>query len=114
MRSSPAGTGGDAATTTAAAAGVARLGTNATLATASVGAIGMPLTPPFDSGATPSACHCLCWSSGIVTTCGSDAQATPLHSRASTPALFQPGRGQPWSSDRLSGCAGGRAVNTRH
>ena len=28
--------------------------------TASVGAIGMPLTPPLVSGATPRACHCPC------------------------------------------------------
>ncbi len=37
---------------------------------------------------------------------GSDAQATPLHSKASTPALFQPGRG---SARR----AGARAVERR-
>ena len=31
------------------------------------------------------------------------AQATPLHSRASTPALFQPGVGQAGASARRSG-----------
>ena len=99
-----------------ASAGAARLGTKSTVATASVGAIGIPLVPPLDSGATPKACHWRCWSSGIATTRGSEAQATPLHSKASTPALFQPkgkeSAGQDRSSDRLSGCAWVRDVNT--
>jgi hypothetical protein len=89
------------------------LGTKSTVATASVGAIGIPLTPPPESGLSPSACHCRCWSSGIVAGRGKDAQATPLHSKASAPALFQPGVGQPRSSDRRSGCAWVRDVNTR-
>ena len=72
----------------------------------------MPLTPPLDKGATPSACHCRCSSTGRITTRGSDAQATPLHNNASTPALFQPGLGQVRAIERRNGCAWVRAVNT--
>ena len=50
--------------------------------------------------------------SGMATTFGSDAQATPLHSKASSPALFQPGVGQFRAIERRSGCAWVRAVNT--
>jgi hypothetical protein len=47
-----AGAGGGVAT----GAG-ARFGTKSTVSTASVGAIGIPVAPPFDSGAIPRACH---------------------------------------------------------
>jgi hypothetical protein len=72
----------------------------------------MPLTPPPDKGATPSACHWRCWSSGIATTLGSDAHATPLHNNATTPALFHPGVGQDRASERRNGCAWVRPLNT--
>ena len=93
--------------------GAARLGTKSIVATASVGAIGIPLTPPLDSGATPSACHCRCWSNGITAAGrGKLAQATVLHNSASTPALFHPGCGQAGASACLSGCACCRDVIT--
>jgi hypothetical protein len=72
----------------------------------------MPVTPPLDSGASPSARHWLCSSFESSTARGSDAQATVLHRSASTPALFQPGVGQPRASERRSGCAWLRDVNT--
>ena len=53
----------------------------------------MPVAPPFDSGATPAPATGVCSSRRQLRGRGSDAQATPLHSRASAPALFQPGRG---------------------
>jgi hypothetical protein len=71
----------------------------------------IPLRAPFDSGATPSARHCRSWSLDSACALGNDAQATVLHSRAKAPALFQPGL-QPAKSDRRSGCAGMRDVNT--
>jgi hypothetical protein len=80
---------------------------------ASVGAIAIPVTPPLDSGASPSACHCRWSSLGSAVARGNDAQATVLHSSANAPAVFQPGRGQAGESDRLSGCAWLRDVNTR-
>jgi hypothetical protein len=43
---------------------------------------------------------------------GSDAQATVLHRSASAPAPIQPGRRQAGESDRRSGCAWLRDVNT--
>jgi hypothetical protein len=36
-----------------------------------------------------------------------------LHSSATAPALFQPGRGQERESERRSGCAWLRDVNTK-
>jgi hypothetical protein len=54
----------------------------------------MPLTPPLFSGATLSACHWRCSSIDAGTTRGREAQATPLHSKASAPALLQPGLSQ--------------------
>jgi len=35
---------------------------------------------------------------------GKDAQATVLHSKASTPALFHPARGKAGASDFRKGC----------
>lgn len=43
---------------------------------------------------------------------GSDAQATPLHSKASAPALFQPGVGQDAASERRKGWMLVRGVDT--
>src|SRR5690348_13057963 len=94
-----------------------RLGANSIGAAALVGAIAMPVTPPLDSGATPSARHWLCSSVENSAARGNDAQATVLHRSASTPALFHPkghgNRDQPGVSDRLSGRAWLRGVNTR-
>ena len=107
MRSGPAG----AAESFGPGCGAAVVGTNARLgansigSAAPVGAIAMPVTPPLDSGATPSACHWLCSSPGSSAVRGSEAQATVLHSSASAPALFQPGLGQAGASDRRNGCA---------
>jgi hypothetical protein len=64
----------------------------------------MPVAPPLESGASPSACH---WSRSSI--CGApeiggrDAQATVLQTSASAPALFQPGLGQAGAIDRRSG-----------
>ena len=91
----------------------ARSGANSIGAAASVGAIGIPVVPPLDNGATPRACHWPCWSTGSSVGRGNEAQATPLHRSANTPALFQPGRGQLGASARRSGCAWLRDVNTR-
>jgi hypothetical protein len=89
------------------------LGTKATASAVSVGAIGIPVTPPPDKGATPSARHCCSSAGGISAARGKLAQATVLHSKASTPALFQPGCGQACGSARRSGCAWARDVNTK-
>jgi hypothetical protein len=43
---------------------------------------------------------------------GSEAQATPLHSKASAPALFHPGVGQLRAIERRSGWECCRDVNT--
>jgi len=112
MRSGPEGAGAWAGAAAGASIGTALLGTKSTLVTASVGAIGIPLTPRLESGATPSACHC--WSSGSCPGRGKDAHATPLQSRASTPALFHPGLGQAGASERRNGCAWLGNVNTPH
>jgi hypothetical protein len=88
------------------------LGANSIDWAASVGAIATPVTPPLDSGATPSACHSRCSFAGKSSARGNDAQATVLHSRASAPALFHPGRGQVRASERRNGCAWVRDVNT--
>ena len=42
----------------------------------------------------PSACHCTCSSLRISWGLGSEAHAMPLHSSATAPAAFQPGRGK--------------------
>jgi hypothetical protein len=84
---------------------IARLGANSIGSAASLAAIGMPVTLPLDKGAIASACHWRCWSLEIPAGRGKDAQVTPLHSKASIPALFQPGRGHDGASARRSGCA---------
>jgi hypothetical protein len=104
--------GAAAGAATGATAGTARLGTKSTGAAASVGAIAIPLTPPLDRGATPSARHCCCSLIGIPTGRGKLAQATVLHSKASTPALFQPGPGHARAIARRIGCAWVRDANT--
>ena len=81
----------------------ARFGANAIDWAASVGAIATPVAPPLARGATPSACHWRCSSVESSSGRGSEAQATVLHSSASTPALFRPGSVQPGASARLSG-----------
>ena len=106
MRSGPLTAGAAAGVAAGAKAGVARFGTKSTGAAASVGAIGIPLTPPPDRGATPSACHCCRSSAGIAAAGrGKLAQATVLHKSASTPALFQPGLGQACEGACRIGCA---------
>jgi hypothetical protein len=44
---------------------------------------------------------------------GNEAQATVLHSKASTPALFQPTRGHAGASARRKGCAWLCDINTK-
>ena len=59
-----------------------------------------PVAPPFDRGAIPSACHCICSSLRSSAGLGSDAQATPLHSSASAPAACQLGSRSAGANDR--------------
>ena len=87
--------------TAGATAATARLGTKSTVSTASVGAIGMPLTPPLDKRRDAERLPLPLLVERIVATRGSEAQATPLHNKASTPALFHPGRG-PAGADRAA------------
>jgi hypothetical protein len=64
------------------------------LSTELVGAIGIPVTPPAERGATASACHC-CWSAGKeVAALGRLAQATPLKRIPARPAVFHVALGQ--------------------
>jgi len=60
----------------------------------------------------PSACHCDCSSAGSCIGRGKLAQATVLHSKASAPALFQPGGVQAGSSACRKGCAWFREIST--
>ena len=60
----------------------------------------MPLAAPMDKGAIASACHCCCCSTGTSKERGSEAQATPLHSKAKRPALFQRERGTAGAIER--------------
>src|SRR6476659_7194253 len=89
----------------------ARLGANSIGSAAAVGAIAIPVAPPLERGATPNDRHCCCSSDGASIARGKEAHATVLHSSASAPALFHPGRGQERASDRRSGCAWLRDVN---
>ena len=79
---------------------------------ASVGAIAIPVTPPLESGASRAPATGAARPLKGPRTRGSDAQATVLHSNASAPALFQPGRGQAGASERRSGWAWLGDVNT--
>jgi hypothetical protein len=74
----------------AGAGATSRAGTKSTGSTASLATIRIPLAPPLDSGLTPSACHWRCSSLESSMGRGRLAQATPLHSSAKMPALFQP------------------------
>ena len=111
MRSGPDCAGGSRAGDIAGAAAAALLGTKSTVATAAVGAIGIPVAPPFDNGATARAFHCCRESTGGDRVLGNDAQATPLQRSASTPALFQPGVGQPCAMAWRIGCVVACRVN---
>src|SRR5689334_11056229 len=91
----------------------ARLGANSIDSADAVGAMAIPVTPPLDSGATLSACHCRWSSLGTSVSLGKEAQATVLQASASAPATFQPGRGQAGARERRSGCARLGDVNTR-
>ena len=55
----------------------------------------MPVAPPLDSGVIAERLPlALLVGRNPGRRAASDAQATPLHSSASTPALFQPARGK--------------------
>src|SRR4051812_16203732 len=78
----------------------------------------MPVSPPLESGAMPSACHWRCSSVEVSATRGSDAQPTVLHRRANTPAPTHPAvcpttRGKAGASARRRGWVPPDCINTR-
>src|SRR5258705_531738 len=77
-----------------------RAGGNSIGSAASAGAMRMRVSPPLAKGEMASACHWRCPSLRNARGLGSDAIATPLHSKANRPAVFHPMRGIPSDSAR--------------
>ena len=79
-----------------------RFATKASGSTDAAASILRPVRPPAESGAIAKACHSWSVFRGSSKLLGSDAQATPLHSKASAPADFQPGFGKAREYERLA------------